>query len=1113
MASCPSCQAENPDGFRFCGACGAPLPLEASREQRERRVVSVLFADLVGFTSRSDRADVEDVDAFVTPYVRLLRRGIERHGGVVCKVMGDGVMALFGAPTTHEDDPERAVRAGLAVCRGVAEEGGLHVRVGVTSGEALVTIDGAGAVDALGDVVNTASRLESAAPVGGVLVDGRTYRATSRAIRFDAADAVEAKGKSEPVACWRAMEPRSIVPEQARTNELTLVGREFEVGLLRGLLDRSAAEPSTQLVSIIGAPGIGKSRLVAELSDQVEARPGLTTWRIGRCLSYGEGIAFWALGEIVKSQAGILESDGAEGARGKLAGAVRALIESPADAEWVTARLAPLLGLEGAGPDAMADEGGRVEAFAAWRRFFEAVAEDGPAVVVFEDTHWADDALLDFIDMLADRAGAIPLLIVCTARPELLQRRPHWGGGKPNAMTISLSPLSAKDTARLIGELLDRAVLPAEVQQGLLERAEGNPLYAQEYVRMLQDRGLLTRDAGGWALGPSAEALPESIQGIIAARLDTLSAEEKSLIQDASVVGRTAWIGAVCSITERSQAAAEELLYALERRQLLQRMRRSTIDGETEFTFGHSLTRDVTYGQIARAERADKHEAAAAWIERLATGREDKAELLADHYSQTIAIRAQLDEDSAALTPRARAAFTEAGRQAASTYAHPAAARHYRAALRLTPADATHERAPLLLAEAVALANAGAADVAVLEAARDAHLDIEAWEQAARAELLISDWYAYQEGSAEQADGHLARAAELVARVPPCEVTFLTANTKAYRMVAASDFDGAIALTSEMIPPAKDAGIDVGVALMQEWRGFSRVQTGDPGGIEDMRAAAETLARRSQSRTANAYNNLGDALLGLGDLAGAHAATSEGRTWGVRLGQTSNSELYAGNLAHMAYLRGDWRQAERLATSLRSTSPLDELPLQRNVQRIALARCEAVSHAVAEALIDYGVESRDDELLYMGLALEVLALRATGDLDRAGATADRFLARWMETGGRLNSLAELVEVSAVLAALERHDDIRAAATLIPDASVWRAPLLALAERRYGDAAEGFQRMEALTLAAEAHLLAVKAGEPGPHADAVREFADARGARLFRDLLAVCDDRALRDRSA
>ena len=259
--------------------------------------------------------------------------------------------------------------------------------------------------------------------------------------------------------------------------------------MLRGALDRSRREPSTQLVSVIGEPGIGKTRLVEELFAYVEELPDLITWRRGRSLSYGEGVAFWALGEMVKAQAGILESDSAQVAEEKLSEAVAALILDERDREWVVRHLRPLVGLE-----ARVTSGGeasQVEAFAAWRRFVEALAEDGPTVLVFEDIHWADDALLDFIDLIADRAGAVPLLIVCTARPELFERRQHWGGGKTNASTISLTPLSDEDTARLVGGLLDQALLPAEVQQALLERAEGNPLYAQEYVRMLQDRELL----------------------------------------------------------------------------------------------------------------------------------------------------------------------------------------------------------------------------------------------------------------------------------------------------------------------------------------------------------------------------------------------------------------------------------------------------------------------------------------------------------------------------------------------------------------------------------------------------------------------------------------------
>ena len=276
---------------------------------------------------------------------------------------------------------------------------------------------------------------------------------------------------------------------------------------------------------------------------------------------------------------------------------------------WVARQLRPLVGLDAV---TSGGEASQVEAFAAWRRFVEALAENRPTVLVFEDIHWADDALLDFIDLIADRAGAVPLLIVCTARPELFERREHWGGGKPNAQTISLTPLSDDDTARLVGGLLDQALLPAEVQRALLERAEGNPLYAQEYVRMLQDRELLVREGGWRTLAGDVVDLPESLHGIIAARLDTLNPDEKALIQDAAVVGKTAWVGAVCALTERSAWQAEELLHGLERKQLLQRVRRSSIQGETEFQFGHALTKDVAYSQIRRADRAQKHEAAAA---------------------------------------------------------------------------------------------------------------------------------------------------------------------------------------------------------------------------------------------------------------------------------------------------------------------------------------------------------------------------------------------------------------------------------------------------------------------------------------------------------------------
>ena len=351
----------------------------------------------------------------------------------------------------------------------------------------------------------------------------------------------------------------------------TLIGRAPEVEALHAAVAASATGES-RIVLVTGDAGIGKTRLVEELYAYVGELPELVTWRRGRSLAYGEGIAFWALGEVVKAQAGILESDSANVADHKLRDAVESLGLEERDREWVVRHLGPLVGLEAA---TSRSDGSRVEGFAAWRRFLEALAAAGATVLVFEDIHWADDALLDFIDLLAERAGAVPMLIVCTARPELFERRAGWAGGTTNPNTLMLTSLSEEDTARLVGDLLDQALLPADVQQRLLTQAGGNPLYAQEYVRMLQDRSLLLHGETGWTLAGEMEAPPESIQGIIAARLDTLSADEKSLLQDAAVIGRTAWLGAVCALTERNVWEADELLHGLERKQLVQRVRRS----------------------------------------------------------------------------------------------------------------------------------------------------------------------------------------------------------------------------------------------------------------------------------------------------------------------------------------------------------------------------------------------------------------------------------------------------------------------------------------------------------------------------------------------------------
>ena len=766
MPVCAACGQDNPEIARFCLSCGAPL---AEREVRqERKVVTVLFADLVGFTGRAEALDPEDVGAMLDAYHSRLKHELERFGGTVEKFIGDAVMALFGAPIAHEDDPERAVRAALQIRSAIAElneadpERDLHVRVGITTGEVLVTLDArpdAGEGMAAGDVVNTAARLQAAAPEDGILVDESTWRATTAAFELREGKPVTAKGKADPLRVWEVVRARSSfgidVEQDART---PLVGRTHEREVVTQALARVRAERAPQLVTLIGVPGIGKSRLIWELFRIVDDDPDLLTWRQGRCLPYGEGVAYWALGEMVKAQAGLLDTDSATSASEKLQATVAAAVPLE-DREWVATHLRPLVGL----PGASGSDG--TEAFGAWRLFFESLAEQRPLVLVFEDLHWADDGLLDFVDHLVDWAGGVPLLVVCSARPELLERRPAWGGGKLNATTLALAPLPPEDSARLIATLLEQPLLPAGLQHALLDRAEGNPLYAEQYVRMLADRGFLVRSAGGWALAENAELpMPESLQGIIAARLDGLPPAEKHLLQDAAVVGKVFWVGALGR--ERAERGdVEGRLHALERKGFVRRERRSSVADETEYAFGHALVRDVAYGQIPRIERARKHRAAAEWIEELSVERsQDHAQLAAHHWLQALDLSRAAGAVDVDLEARARSALVVAGDRAIRLGATAAAGELYGHALALVPAD-DPERPALLLRHGRALVRSGLDADAELSEATEQLLAAGEVESAAEA-TLARWWLAWNQGRAGDADALVRRALELVSDRP-----------------------------------------------------------------------------------------------------------------------------------------------------------------------------------------------------------------------------------------------------------------------------------------------------------------------------------------------------------
>jgi class 3 adenylate cyclase len=896
--TCPSCGKELEGEIAFCPYCGTRLadaPMRAGRE--ERKVVTVLFADLVGFTARSEELDPEDVRALLAPYHAHLRSELERFGGTVEKFIGDAVMALFGAPVAHEDDPERAVRAALAIrdwAREQSEE--LQLRVAVNTGEALVTLDARpseGEAMAAGDVVNTAARLQAAAPLNGVLVGEQTYRATSEVFDYREAGSVQGKGKVEPIAVWEPLEARSrFGVDVSRRADTPLVGRGRELELLRSALARVREERSAQLVTLVGVPGIGKSRLVVELLRAVDDDPELVRWRQGRSLPYGEGVTFWALSEIVKAEAGILENDAPAEVAEKLGRAIARLIADASERQWLERSLRPLVGV------AEEEPAGEAESVAAWRRFLELLADERPLVLVFEDLHWADADLLEFVDQLVERVAGVPMLVLATARPELLQRRAGWGGGKPNALSISLSPLSDDDTARLVGALLERPLLEAQTQEELLARAGGNPLYAEQYARILLDGG-------------DVSELPETVQGIIAARLDSLSDDEKRLLQDAAVVGKVFWLGAVGAVDGLSRHEVEDLLFGLERKEFVQRARASSVAGESEYVFRHLLIRDIAYSQIPRAARAAKHEHVAAWIESL--GRpDDQAEMLAHHYLQALELAEVAGLDTASLGESARYALRDAGDRAAALYAVDAAERLYDAALRLWPED-DPERAQVLFRRVAPIRSIEAGDPERLTEARDALVASGDRAGAAEAEMLLAISYWIQ-GRRELSNRHGEEAARLVADAPPSRSRAWVLMRLASRASIAGDNPAALEFASEGRELAEELAWDEGLCDSLSLLGLVRVYLGDPDGLEDInRGIAIGREAGAYGPLLRAYNTKAVAYQILGDVNAGYEARREGAQLAEQIDSQLQMRWFEGVMIDHHYRRGDWDDAQRMA--------------------------------------------------------------------------------------------------------------------------------------------------------------------------------------------------------
>ena len=615
MDTCAACGAAVPAAARFCPTCAAPVAVDL--DQSERKLATIIFADLVGSTELADSQDPERTRATLDRFYDAMTAEIETAGGTIEKFAGDAVMAVFGAPASLEDHAERALHGALAMQRRLHKLFGetLALRIGVNTGDVVVGKPREGSSFVTGDAVNVAARLEQAAGPGEVLVGERTVATARGAFEFGEAQTIEAKGKPGGVACRRLVRGLSLMrPRGVGGLRRAFVGRDEEMEVLERAYREVEDRREPQLVTILGDAGVGKTRIVREFWERLGGRSPETVRRTGRCLSYGQGITYWPLAEVLKEQLGILESDPPAVVLERLGW--REILGLTLGLD-VTHGLHPL-----AARDRFQD---------AWVEFLEEIVAERPTVVLIEDIHWGEEQLLDLLERLVrDTRG--PLLLIATARPELLEQRPGWGA-RVRSTTLQLEALSSEDAVRMLDELLG-GTLPAGLREVVIQRAEGNPFFVEELLGTLIDRQLLERKNGSWRLAelPSDFAVPDTVQAVVAARVDLLDPAEKQALQAASVIGRIFWAGPVYELVEE----AEPDLRVLEERDFIRRRSGSSIAGDREYAIKHALTREVAYASLPKAKRARLHAAFARWLERTGEGRDEVAPLLAHHYAEAV---------------------------------------------------------------------------------------------------------------------------------------------------------------------------------------------------------------------------------------------------------------------------------------------------------------------------------------------------------------------------------------------------------------------------------------------------------------------------------------------
>jgi class 3 adenylate cyclase/tetratricopeptide (TPR) repeat protein len=915
--ACPACGAAIAGTEKFCGDCGAPLGAsvasapDAEAPVAERRFVSVLFADLVGFTSVSEARDSEDVRELLSRYFETCRRLVELYGGVVEKFIGDAVMAVWGAPAATEDDAERAVRAALelvAAVQALGEEMGsleLQARAGVLTGEAAVTLGAEGEGIVAGDLVNTASRVQSLAPPGGVLVGEGTRRATEQAVVYESAGSHEVKGKSGLVPVWRALRVVSggRGALKAEGLEAPFVGRDRELRMLKELFHASAEEGKAFLVSVTGISGIGKSRLIWEFFKYMDGLPQRTMWHRGRCLAYGEGVTYWALADMVRMRCRIAEDEDPDSALAKLQATLSEYVLDDEERQFVEPRLAHLLGLEER--HARAQE----ELFGAWRLFFERLTDADPVSMVFEDMQWADPSLLDFVEYLMEWSRDHPLYLVTLARPELLERRPTWGAGSRTFSAIYLEPLPEVAMEELLAGLVPG--LPQELRAQILARAEGVPLYAVETVRMLLDRGLLVQEGAVYRpVGPiETLEVPETLQALIAARLDGLTPEERRLLQDGAVFGKTFTRQALAAISGLDEAELEPLLASLVRKEVLSIQADPRSPEHGQYGFLQDLVRRVAYETLSKRDRKTRHLSAAAHLERAFASEQEVVEVLASHYLAAYEAARQ-DKDADEIKRRAGELLARAGERAASLAASEEAAHYFEQAASI--AEDPLEKARLLERSGEMAFRAGRSEQAqaAFEQALGLFDDAGERHQAARLTARLGE-VEYRRGQLEEALERMERAwQELEGEEPDADVAALAAQLgrlhvmKGEPELALTRLEAALELAESLSLPevVAEALISKGVVATYHSR------------LEEAQALIEralklALEYELPASALRAYLNLGDIVHRRDRCQEAADLLEQGIAYARRVGDRNWERILLSELSWSVALTGRWSEA------------------------------------------------------------------------------------------------------------------------------------------------------------------------------------------------------------